>query len=112
MYSPREITSMRCQLESLSAQLNFLVIQIETLDSFIRLENEKNDLVIEEQSEKLSQPLTDEVKQEIIAFYAPFHTRFYEIVTAKQQERVMLVSQHTSLWKTKRRIMDALESSA
>jgi hypothetical protein len=111
MYSQREIVSMRCQVESLSAQLEYLLVQIETIDNFIRLENEKNDLVIEEQTQKLSQPLTDEAKQEVIAYYEQFHTQFFEIVTAKQQERVQLVSQHTLLWKTKRRLVDILDAS-
>jgi len=110
MYSQREQISMKSKLESIEAQLNYIKVQINEIDAYLRVENKKNDQLIEEQFEKLNLTNCEIERANINFYYNPLHEAFCSSVCLKQAEKKKLIEEQKKLFQQQEHIQDALSS--
>jgi hypothetical protein len=97
MVSQRERISLKCQLESIEAQIAYIRVQINEIHNLQNLENNKNDLLIQQEFEKLQVAITFEEKQIIREHYEPFHNQFCEFYLQKERDKATLKAEEEKL---------------
>ncbi len=107
--SQKHITSLRCELESIEAQINYIDVKIRLVTEIQTADNQKNDEVINKQFEEMEKATNDSQKELIRKKYEQIHLEFCQDYLINKREKASLQSEHVILGHQKKRIEDELK---